>query len=1193
MNPLYPKAHSIIYNNVCKANALPAFKNKFSFVYTAKLLLLLFLLPGNHSFAQTFVGVASVPGDGGTQAGPTATLDPSGVGTMQAGDLAIVYMQYRGTSPGGLTVTISATGGQTWNQGTTTRDGTTGISYSIAWCRYNGTWSSSPTITLSSAGPNALTAVMYVFRPTLTNSTWVVHNAQANATVNTNTAQTINGIATTVNRTVTMGFWGNTSDPAKTWTFTGTGAWSRASMPSAQYRNNTGNKLSHTAAYNIQSAPVTAAVMGNATQTQVGTLNTARSIMTWAEMPSNDACSNAIVLTPGATCIPAITVTGTMTNATQTAGVTDNPNCGNEDGYDVWYRFTATSLAHSINLTNIGASFMCTQTVVTPNWNFSRHINIYSGSCPGAGLVPVACNDDWGRDDNSHSLSYDDFVPGTTYYIRISHPSWNSAMGPNGNFDICVTNLSPILQFGKSYTNLSKPNGGIIQTGDTLEFRSAISVSDAAIFRTIYNDTIAAGLTYIPNSVEFTTQEGLVSPSGLTGSYTLTDAADADEVFVSGNMIKVNLASLRRSGGQTTYVNSAATAYNEATAGGGEMRPSGRPSRFRGSTLLLVTYKARVTATTGTNITASYGAFRYKTNTKSGDDVAFPPTVSLLNRAVIAVRTPESLCQTTVGVNAYTNGNFGSGTTRHDSTQMMIVPGYNWTIFQPGGGVNDGEFSVVNNTSADASTNKHVPIVDSRRTFNVWDIIGDHTNASNLDSGNYATPRGTNGGYMVVVNAAYGINNAVQRTITGLCPDTYYEFSAWFKNICRSCSSDSAGYAHWDGALFKQYLSTKTMQDSAGVTPDLTFLLEGLDYYTTGPIPYNQIWMKKGFVFRTGPAQTSVALTIRNNSSGGGGNDWVMDDISFATCLPSLQMTPTNNPTYCLNGQINLGVRVASTYNNYSYYKWERSTDGGATWHPAPELPGEQQFTYTPVGSLYRDTIAYPTIIATAAMNGHRYRIKTATTSSNLNDPLSTCAIYNDIDLLNINVNPSCDVLPTELLSFNAQLKNGYTELKWGAKQEKDLLSYEVERSTDGRNFTLITTVAAKGAGIMEENYTAADPVAVTGKVTYRLKMISPSGITYSNQLSVTANQGAKFEITNLVNPFALKLSFQLTVSQKNTVDIFLADVTGRPVWQTKLNVNKGTNAIELIVPNHLQSGNYILMISSKEGVINKMIQKQ
>jgi hypothetical protein len=50
---------------------------------------------------------------------------------------------------------------------------------------------------------------------------------------------------------------------------------------------------------------------------------------------------------------------------------------------------------------------------------------------------------------------------------------------------------------------------------------------------------------------------------------------------------------------------------------------------------------------------------------------------------------------------------------------------------------------------------------------------------------------------------------------------------------------------------------------------------------------------------------------------------------------------------------------------------------------------------------------------------------------------------------------------------------------------------------------------------------------------------------------------------------------------------------SGRPVWQTKLNVNKGTNAIELIVPNHLQSGNYILMISSKEGVINKMIQKQ
>ncbi len=1202
MKPMYPKlcpaAYKSKYANLYHSAYTSKYVSSISFIFKkcssgvdqTKLLLLIFVFLGTQSFAQTFVGVASTPAiDNGTQAGPTATINPTAVGTMQTGDLVVVYMQYRGTAPGTLTVSISATGGQTWNQGTTTRDGTTGISYSIAWCRYNGTWSANPSVTLSSAGPNALTAAMYVFRPVLQNSRWVVHNAQSNAAVTTNLAQTINGIATTVNRTVTMGFWGNTSNPAKTWAFSGTGAWSRTSIPSNQYRNSSGNMLSHTAAYNIQSAAVSAATMGNATQTQVGTLNTARSIMTWAEIPANDACASAITLTPGATCTPANTVTGTMTNATQTAGVPAN-TCLNSDGYDVWYRFTATAFAQSINLSNIGTGFTHTG---APNFWYSRMVSVYTGTCPGAGLVPVTCGEDWSTSGNSYALTYDNFIPGTTYYVRISHPSWNPAMGPNGNFDICITNILPTVQTGKSYTNISKPTGGVIQTGDILEFRSVISVSNAAIYRTIFNDTIAAGLTYVPNSVKFTTSEGLGSPSGLNGSYSLTDGSNADEVFVSGNMIKVNMATLTRSGGQTTYVNSAATAYNQATAGGGEMRPNGRPSLFRGNCLLVVTYRATVTASAGTDITTNYGAFRYKTTTNSTDDIAFPPTVNSLNRSTIAVRIPESLCQTSLGLNVYSNGNFGSGTTRHDSTQMTIVPGYIWDIFSTTSGIDDGEFSVVNNTSTDGSTNKHVAIVDSRRMHTVFDIIGDHTNAANPDSGNYAAPRGTNGGYMAVVNAAYGINNAVQRTVTGLCSDTYYEFSAWFKNICPSCSCDSSGYSHSDGVLFKPYIPAKTVLDSAGVMPDLTFTLDGLDYYTTGPIPYNKIWMKKGFVFKTGPSQTSVTLTVRNNASGGGGNDWAIDDIGFATCLPSLQMTPTNNPTYCINGQINMGVIVTTSYNNYVRYKWERSTDGGTTWLPAPELPGEQLFTYTPVGSVYKDTVAYPSILANSGMNGYKYRIKTATTSANLNDPLATCAIYNTVDVLTVNVNPSCNVLPVQLLNFNAQLKNGYTELKWAAKQEQDLQRYEIERSNDGRNFTKIGTMAARGAVTAEENYVTNDPVAVTAKVYYRLKLISSAGHQYSNQLMVTANQLNQFELTNLVNPFSTKVSFQLTVVQKELVDVQLTDATGRPVWQAKVNANKGTNAISFTIPQHLQTGSYLLRVSSKEGVINKIIQKQ
>ena len=122
------------------------------------------------------------------------------------------------------------------------------------------------------------------------------------------------------------------------------------------------------------------------------------------------------------------------------------------------------------------------------------------------------------------------------------------------------------------------------------------------------------------------------------------------------------------------------------------------------------------------------------------------------------------------------------------------------------------------------------------------------------------------------------------------------------------------------GALFKPYIPVKVLNDSAGVSPDLTYTIDGVDYYTTGNIVYDKRWIKKGFLFKTASGQTSVNLTIRNNAPGGGGNDWAIDDIGLATCLPSLQMRPSNSPAYCLNGQINMSVIVTTFYNNYTYY---------------------------------------------------------------------------------------------------------------------------------------------------------------------------------------------------------------------------------------------------------------------------------
>src|SRR4030095_15028078 len=154
------------------------------------------------------------------------------------------------------------------------------------------------------------------------------------------------------------------------------------------------------------------------------------------------------------------------------------------------------------------------------------------------------------------------------------------------------------------------------------------------------------------------------------------------------------------------------------------------------------------------------------------------------------------------------------------------------------------------------------------------------------------------------------------------------------------CSCDSNGV----GASGAGYIPFAT-NDSSGVQPNLAFDINGTDYFTTGNIPYagispttqagsdsTNIWVKRGFVYLTGSSQTSLTLSIRNNAPGGGGNDWALDDITLATCLPNMNYSPSLNPTVCDSNSVTINDTIRSYFNNYTYYKWQRSTDGGSTW---------------------------------------------------------------------------------------------------------------------------------------------------------------------------------------------------------------------------------------------------------------------
>ncbi len=889
--------------------------------------------------------------------------------------------------------------------------------------------------------------------------------------------------------------------------------------------------------------------------------------MCWAEI--SDACEGAIELTSNTSCT---NIRSTVESATS-SGIAA-PSCGGTPNNDVWFRFSAAATASTITLSSLGTNLSSSGT----------RTELFSGSC--GTLTSLACS-------NTATLTATGLTVGATYFIRV-YSAGASAITSAGNFNICVTHpIVPIVTSGKSFINVSRPNGGTVTPGDTLEVRVSLNVrnngSTYHIFRTRFNDTIPDNLNYVPGSLRLVTNEGLPY-----ASYTDGPGDDFAMYQAANKTIRFNLGRDTILSPTNMPVGFVTSTVPDTSQRGGYYNSNTHRPRASGM-LIVITYRVRVDPSVPFETLINYGpgAIRYRNQVGSAGAAEYTLSPNPLS---FRVYPNYGLCENATGTNNVIagSGDFGSGTA-HNGANPGTVPGYNYVSLTTGN-PGDGNYAVVKNLSPSENTNSFVirpqsPSTD--RVFGVWDIIGDHTGAADPLAGNPPPASGANGGYMLAVNAAYDLGVANNQTITGLCENTFYEFSAWFRNVCKRCGIDSAARGASSPSVPAGYIPSGP-GDSSGVKPNLTFQIDGVDYYVSGNIDYIGQWgqwVKKGFVFRTLPGQTSITISIKNNAPGGGGNDWVMDDISLATCLPQLQFFPTISNELCRNSQVRVSSIVSTFYENYRYYQWERSTDGGATWHPAPLKSDIDSFSYSYNGVSYRDTIFYPEFLANVSQDGHQYRLKVGTTIDNLNN--SNCNSYSAPELVQINIG-ACDVLPVEMGPFKGAVADRRAHLKWETLTEQQHGWFDVERSTDGVRFELAGRVHSRyGTSTTVQHYQFTDPKLLTGKTWYRLKMTGEGnmGTTYSRIISLVPPDG-DFELHSVVNPFRTQLQFELVAPRGEQVQIRLLDLFGRPLLERKQVVEAGLNPVTLTDVHRLPAGTYVLLVTTSRGIVQKRVMK-
>lgn len=437
-----------------------------------------------------------------------------------------------------------------------------------------------------------------------------------------------------------------------------------------------------------------------------------------------------------------------------------------------------------------------------------------------------------------------------------------------------------------TYINISRPNGGSVSSGDTLEIRAVISVeSGITIYNVLFNGAVPINTVYIPGTLAAKTNEGATSATN-TGNY--TDASGDDRAQYSAGAVVMNL------GG---------SAGNPPAAGGDIQGGTTVPRFYSSSTIIQATFRVRVTGANGTQIVTAGNSFSYGTK-NNGPLAAYP-----LSDLGILVG-PQYACSALDPYNMISDelgGSYTAGTAQ-DRISSPIVNGFTYTTITSNS-PNDGFYSVVKNSSYTQTTNTSAP--NSDRVFSVWGIFGDHTGTNN-GAGNPPAAAGQNGGYMLIVNASYVPGSVFTTNVTGLITNSTYTFSVWIRNLCGSCSGSPNGGGG----------------SGAGVLPNLLISINGLDYYGSGDIPANNQWVQKTFTFTTGN-WTSAAITVRNNAPGGGGNDWAVDDFTMNQCLILLPVTFIDINAYHQSGtsQITWSTTKDETVDKYII---EYSNDGKA-----------------------------------------------------------------------------------------------------------------------------------------------------------------------------------------------------------------------------------------------------------------------
>jgi len=197
----------------------------------------------------------------------------------------------------------------------------------------------------------------------------------------------------------------------------------------------------------------------------------------------------------------------------------------------------------------------------------------------------------------------------------------------------------------------------------------------------------------------------------------------------------------------------------------------------------------------------------------------------------------------------------------------------------------------------------------------------------------------------------------------------------------------------------------------------------------------------------------------------------------------------------------------------------------------------------------------------------------------------SGCIPYSTDTITLVRDSMGCKPLATENVNFTGRYNDPDILLNW-TTPSKDIITFEIERSTDGRDFRKIASVNATVNSDAQRFYELTDPSRSLNSTTlyYRLKMIKlGSSHDYSRVIVVRKNFEANEDFSLFPNPARNYLQVHSNQNSSSPLLVQFYNSAGHKVFSTMLN-----NGSEKINLAKFSPGFYVVHIMTQDGLIIK-----